>query len=292
MLDSHARVVQGLGKVVDDQISWLSQWHQVAFYGGQERQARATALKSPPSFSYWMDQAKLVLHSQYGVLKRLHELHDQLHTSARLVIMATPEGEALAINDYETVLNRFDAFVTTLRRLERAFSSSAAGMDPLTGLRTRSGLEEDFNREMNRLKNAKTPFIGVMVDPDHFREIQENHGHDSHGNATGDRVLTALANGLLRHIRTYDDAYRFGNEKFFLLLKGLDSQTAMPVLERLRSNIAALEVVADNGKTIRLTASFGFAQTGEGDTLDMLLAKTEKALAHAKQAGGDTVVAD
>lgn len=284
MLDANTRVIQGLGKVVDDQISWLSQWHQVAFYGGMERQERASALKTPPSFLQWVEQAKIVLPSQQSVLKRLIELHDQMHTSSRLVIMAARDGEALPIHDYEKILSRFDEFITALRRLERAFSEAAAGLDPLTGLRTRAGLQDDFNREMNRLKNAKAPFILALVDIDHFKNVNDTYGHEM-----GDRVLAAFTNCILRHIRTYDDAYRMGGEEFLLLMKGLNNDTAEPVLERLRLGIARLDIKDNDGKPLRLSASFGYVEAKEGQAMEVLIAAADKALYKAKQEGRNRV---
>lgn len=279
-MDANTRIVQGLGKVVDDHIAWLSAWHQVAFYGGPERHARAGELKTPHSFLQWHERAKEALPKQQPILDRLAELHDHLHTSARLVLLKTPEGEALAISDYEKVLSRFDEFVTAVRRLERAFSEAAAGLDPLTGLRTRSGLQDDFMREVNRYKNAGTPFTLAIVDIDHFKNINDSFGHD-----TGDKVLVGIANTLLRHIRTYDDAYRLGGEEFLLVLKGLDGEAATPIVERLRAAIARADLKAPDGTPLNVTASFGFTSIKTGKTLDELLNLADQALYRAKREG-------
>jgi diguanylate cyclase (GGDEF)-like protein len=284
-MDSNTRIVQGLAKVVDDHIAWLSAWHQVAFYGGPERAAKAGAIPAPTSYLQWQERALLALPNQEPVLKRLGELHSQLHTSAKLVLLKAPEGGALPIGDYEKVLTRFDEFITALRRMERAFSEAAAGLDPLTGLRTRHGLQEDFNREISRLKNAGTPFVLVLMDIDHFKNINDSEGHE-----TGDRVLVSLANTLLRHIRTYDDAYRIGGEEFLLLMKGLDEATAEHVLERLRAAIARTEVQTPMGKVVRASASFGYVCGQADKNLDAHLALADKALYKAKQAGRNKVV--
>jgi diguanylate cyclase (GGDEF)-like protein len=284
-MDANTRIVQGLSKVVDEHIAWLSQWHQVAFYGGPERGARAAALVTPSAFVQWAERAERALESQVAILKRLGDLHDQLHTAAKLVLMKTPDGEALAIDDYEKVLTRFDEFITAVRRMERAFSEAAAGLDPLTGLRTRNGLQEDFNREMTRLKNAGTPFVLAMLDIDHFKVINDSHGHE-----TGDRVLVATSNCLLRHIRTYDDAYRLGGEEFLVLFKGLDAVGAENVLERLRVALTRLEVKAPDGAAVTTSASFGFVGAASGNNLDALLQTVDAALYKAKRDGRNRVV--
>ena len=284
-MDAHTRIVQGLGKVVDEHIAWLSQWHQVAFYGGPERNVKAAALVAPSAFVNWLERAGKALEGQQGLIKRLGELHDQLHTTAKLVLMRTPDGEALAIEDYEKVLTRFDEFITAIRRMERAFSEAEAGLDPLTGLRTRTGLQEDFNREVNRMKKAGTPFVIAMLDLDHFKAINDNHGHD-----TGDRVLVSAANCLLRHIRTYDDAYRLGGEEFLILFKGLDETGAQNVLERLRVAFTRMDVKGADGAPLGISASFGYVGASPDKTLDSLLQEADKALYKAKREGRNRVV--
>ncbi len=284
-MDSSSRIVQGLGRVVDDHIAWLSQWHQIAFYAGPARAAKAAELKAPTSFLQWHERAQETLASQQPVLERLCALHEQLHTSARLVLMRAPEDGNMPVEDYEKVLARFDEFVTSVRRLERAFSEAAAGLDPLTGLRTRVGLPEDFNRELSRFRNAGTPCVLVMVDLDRFKSVNDAHGHE-----TGDKVLVAAGNTLLRHIRTYDDAYRMGGEEFLLMLKGLDPNAALPVLERLRAALARMDVRAPDGSLLRLTASLGFTAIRAGAALDELLAEADQALYRAKRDGRNRIV--
>ncbi len=284
-MDASNRIVQGLGKVVDDHLAWLSQWHQVAFYGGADRAAKAVDAKMPNSFLQWHDRATIALPNQGPILSRLAELHEQLHTAAKLVLLRAPDGEAIPIKDYEKVLSRFDEFVTSVRRLERAFSEAAAGLDPLTGLRTRIGLQDDFNREMNRFTNAKTPFTLAMVDIDHFKNVNDTYGHD-----TGDRVLVGVANTLLRHIRTYDDAYRLGGEEFLIILKGLDSEGAEKVLERLRHAVQRAELKAPDGTPLSVTASFGHVMVKEGKSMDELLQLSDQALYKAKREGRNRIV--
>lgn len=285
-MDAQTRLVQGLSKVVDDHISWLSSWHQVAFYGGADRNIRAGELKPPTSFTLWVERAVDAMPGQKNILRRIADLYSELHTISKLVILSVPDGEALPIKEYEKVLSCFDEFITAVRRLERAFSEAAAGLDPLTGLRTRQGLEEDFNREMNRLKNAQTPFVLAMLDLDHFKQINDNHGHE-----TGDRVLVAVANTLLRHIRTYDDAFRMGGEEFLIILKGVDAIGAASVLERLRAAISRIEMKTPNAHLIPITASFGYAQALDGKSFDAVLGAADAALYKAKRDGRNRIMA-
>jgi len=284
-MDANTRIVQGLSRVVDEHIQWLAVWHQIAFYGGPERAARANEIKTPLAFMQWHERAIMALPAQQPIMDRLLDLHNQLHTAAKMVILKASDGEALPINDYEKVLSRFDEFVTTVRRLERAFTESEAGLDPLTGLRTRMGLKEDFNREMNRFKNAGTPFVFVAMDLDHFKKVNDSFGHDM-----GDRTLVSVSNMLLRQIRTYDDAYRMGGEEFLIILKGLDTVTATPVIERLRAAISRIDLKSPDGAAMPITASFGYCSVASDLTCEDMLQKADAALYRAKREGRNRII--
>ena len=73
-----------------------------------------------------------------------------------------------------------------LRRLERAFAAAASELDPLTGLHTRASLHAEIDREINRFTRTGRPFCVAIMDIDHFKKINDTHGHDA-----GDRVLAS-----------------------------------------------------------------------------------------------------
>jgi len=129
-----------------------------------------------------------------------------------------------------------------------------------------------------------------MVDADHFKAVNDRHGH-----AAGDAALRALA-GLLRGLtrEEVDLVGRLGGEEFGLLLPGRNAAAAMAVAERLREAVAAQEITVPDREgralTLRLTASFGVAEHGAAGTgLEALLAVADAALYAAKAAGRDCV---
>jgi diguanylate cyclase (GGDEF)-like protein len=123
-----------------------------------------------------------------------------------------------------------------------------------------------------------------MMDIDHFKMINDNHGH-----AAGDKVLQAVANVLQKAVREIDVVARIGGEEFALVLPETPPEDLGFLAERLRSEIEDL-VVTNGAERIKITASFGVANCpdGEGD-IDTLLTDADDALYVAKKAGRNQV---
>jgi diguanylate cyclase (GGDEF)-like protein len=160
----------------------------------------------------------------------------------------------------------------------------------------RDGLTKAFNKkyfldrlesELRFAKRHGTPLALIMIDIDHFKEINDTHGH-----IAGDHVLTALSRRLQDTIRTEDVFARYGGEEFSVIVRALDASHALAMAERLRAVIAKLEVRV--GRTvIKLTVSAGVASYPECNVADSLalVAAADEALYAAKKAGRNRVQA-
>ncbi len=156
--------------------------------------------------------------------------------------------------------------------------------DPLTGLCNRRHFDGLADTEIARALRHGRPLSLCMLDIDHFKPINDRHGH-----ACGDEVLRMVGRLLQAHARNEDVAARIGGEEFALLLPecGLDDATALA--ERLREAIAATAFDADGGP-LRVTASIGVASIGPGrDARAPLLAAADAALYRAKSEGRNRV---
>jgi len=151
--------------------------------------------------------------------------------------------------------------------------------DPLTGAATRDYLLEKV-RLAERTAQASTPALAI-VDLDHFKQVNDTHGH-----RLGDQALIALVETLRAHARAGDVVARFGGDEFMMLLPGCDHATAAA---RMESAIRALREV-DIGEGLRLTASVGIAVHRPDETFESWFARADQALYRAKQAGRDRVV--
>ena len=168
----------------------------------------------------------------------------------------------------------------TVRRLRLL-----ADRDELTGLLNRRAFLVNAEGAAERARRGGTPLALVLLDLDHFKRINDEHGH-----LTGDRALRLAAEAVTATLRSGDAVGRYGGEEFCLLLPGTDAGTAEAIAERIRRNVAAVRIDTDRGPLL-LTASFGVAALGpEATTVHELLVRADAALYAAKEQGRDRVV--
>lgn len=154
-----------------------------------------------------------------------------------------------------------------------------ASRDPLTGVMNRRGFMEQLDRDLARSDAEGTPLTLAMVDIDHFKAINDRHGHGA-----GDTVLRLVAAALAPPQSDGLTVGRIGGEEFAILLRGMACARALPVIEGLRRTIAGLTV--PEAPDLRITASFGLADYGSEARTDVqLLARADAALYHSKETG-------
>jgi diguanylate cyclase (GGDEF)-like protein len=159
--------------------------------------------------------------------------------------------------------------------------------DALTGLYNRRHFDSMLRNEVKRAQRYKTPLAVLLLDLDHFKQVNDSHGHQM-----GDQVLRNVGGIIAAAIRTTDTAARYGGEELVLLLTQTGLPGALEAAGRLREQIAAaVHTVA--GVSIQATASFGLATLdGATETIDHaeLVARADQALYRAKSAGRNRVV--
>jgi len=272
-----------LAQTIDDHIAWMAAWNRVALYDTQDRAAQAETLPAPESFTIWRKEAAKTIQDQ-PVLDKLVGLYDQLHRVAHLVLLKALDGSAISVGDYDSVAVKYQELVIGLRRLERALSAAASGLDTLTGLRSRAGMRDDLIKELSRFQRSGKPFCIALMDIDHFKHVNDTYGHEG-----GDRVLSAIANHTSRSLRPFDDAWRWGGEELLLCLKEADLSAGVLALERVRAGLEKLPIKLSDGTAINVTASFGIAAAMKDLTIDDLLAQADKALYRAKEGGRNRI---
>lgn len=156
--------------------------------------------------------------------------------------------------------------------------------DALTGLRNRRFLTEVLSLEVLRATRYRTPLSLLMADVDHFKQVNDTYGHP-----TGDAVLQATAEAILRVVRTTDVAGRYGGEEFLAVLPHTDLDGAFTLAERLRIAIESAECVAGDGRRFSVTSSFGVAQLARSEDVAALVQRVDGALYEAKAAGRNRV---
>ncbi|AKV07552.1 MULTISPECIES: GGDEF domain-containing protein [Pseudomonas] len=162
--------------------------------------------------------------------------------------------------------------------LYRAATQSAL-RDPLTDTGNRIAMDQTLQREIDMSRRHLQPLSLLMLDIDHFKQINDTHGHSA-----GDDVLKAVAASIKGQLRNVDMVFRFGGEEFLILLSNTGREAAAMVGERLRFAAQAKDYLAD-GKLIELTVSLGCATLLPGESVESLLRRADSALYVAKREG-------
>jgi diguanylate cyclase (GGDEF)-like protein len=163
--------------------------------------------------------------------------------------------------------------------------SQMAVTDELTGLPNRRRFLEMVRTEMQRARRYERPLTIVMLDLDHLKQINDEHGH-----AAGDAMLRGVAQSLRACVRDTDLPARLGGDEFAILLPETGREVALGITERVRTSVEAFKTVVD-GATIRSTVSVGLVSRGPGDLQDLptLIRLADDALYKSKMQGRNAV---
>jgi diguanylate cyclase (GGDEF)-like protein len=160
-------------------------------------------------------------------------------------------------------------------------SEQNANVDSLTGAYNRRWLEHVFDRESTRCAFNRQPLSMLMLDVDHFKAYNDQHGH-----LAGDYALSLVAQTLRGQLRPKDSLIRYGGEEFVILLPEIGEQEARGIGERLRLALQHIpSFYAPIGVLPGVTLSIGLAQMRHQDSLPSLVARADSALYRAKQQG-------
>jgi len=158
--------------------------------------------------------------------------------------------------------------------------------DPLTGVMNRRAIEDFLARQLADQRRHSDPVSVVYVDLDHFKALNDRHGH-----AAGDAAINHAVAKVLTQVRAGDALGRHGGEEFFVVMPNTDSEGAQAAAERMRSALVGAPLLW-KGHVLNLTASFGVATTSatEWPTAEDLLHRADTAMYSAKQSGRNCVV--
>jgi len=159
-----------------------------------------------------------------------------------------------------------------------------ANSDVLTRLHNRRSLAEVIRAQESRIRRGHPDLSFILCDLDHFKDINDNWGHGA-----GDKVLKSVSETLSGCLREVDIAGRWGGEEFLVILPDTDLAGAVMVAERMRSAIAAQEIVVAGGQTVRVSMTLGVATVGADETAEQAIARADSALYEGKRAGRDRV---
>ena len=182
---------------------------------------------------------------------------------------------------------KFDALTSITKDLlqENEKFRMEATTDPLTKLMNRRSFNQILERVWKRFKEKNIPFSIAMLDIDHFKVVNDQHGHQA-----GDAVLSKLAEILLNNQRVgIDYAFRYGGEEFTILSSNTNEEDMKGYLERILSIVREM-VVHYKSNPIQITFSAGVCEAFYDEEPEQMIARVDQALYQAKDAGRNRVV--
>ena len=167
-----------------------------------------------------------------------------------------------------------DQLRETAERVDRL--RKAANTDTLTGIANRRVAE----RALNLFATGQRRYAVMMIDIDHFKAINDQHGHD-----TGDRILQRIAEILKARMRVQDTVAQWGGEEFLVMVESVTRDESASIAESLRQMIEA-----GTGEILKTTISIGVAHSETGQSVDQILKRADEGLYAAKNSGRNKVV--
>jgi len=193
--------------------------------------------------------------------------------------------QAIALRVIEGIrLQLANASLAAQLKIALAVVEIDASTDALTGHANRRALDVLLKQQITLAQTERKPFAVLMLDIDHFKQINDTYGH-----SVGDDALRAFGMRVGEHLRLGDLCARFGGEEFVVILPGTSLDRAMEVAERVRSGVAASDLLAS--PPIRVTVSIGVAAHSTGQTMPDLLKMADTAVYAAKRGGRNQVQA-
>ncbi|MCG6967971.1 MAG: GGDEF domain-containing protein [Chromatiaceae bacterium] len=215
----------------------------------------------------------------YGTEASLRATYDLKLEDKTLGSLRVCRELPFAAKEIRSLENLLCALVYPLRNaLSYKQAVELASRDPLTGVQNRMALSTSLTREVDLAHRQQLPLSVLVIDIDHFKRFNDEHGH-----AFGDDVLVAVSQTIANTVRRSDLLFRFGGEEFVVLASHTGEQGAMLLAERIRENIAALQTI--RGRGIRVSVSVGVARLHDAEGANELFNRADKALYTAKHEG-------
>ncbi|RZL04012.1 MAG: GGDEF domain-containing protein [Rubrivivax sp.] len=209
-------------------------------------------------------------------LRPLHELSAEVLSTLRAFNLAA----TFALLFY--LSNLYMKLVSKAEKQLRLLATT----DPLTQLLNRRSFLEVADYELTQRKRHLAPLAFVLADIDHFKSINDQHGH-----AVGDAVLKSVSLVLSQAVREQDSVARWGGEEFLILMPNATLQAATMVAERLREKVSDIEVNVDS-VCIRVSMTFGVSSHRLEEPVDGPVNRADSALYQGKARGRNQVVAE
>jgi len=219
--------------------------------------------------------------------RRIEIVHQAMHDAIRSICANILAGQPGENTDLETFEQTQSELIGLMAWFKTQFLASAMCHDPLTGLPMRYGIEDEFAQIQKKCRRDQTQLYVVMIDVDHFKRVNDSHGH-----AVGDLALRHLADTLKSILRPHEPLFRFGGEEFLLLMQCQSPEAAAVAAKRIVNRVrnVPMPLPLSPGESITLTVTLGLARAQHDEYLGDAIVRADQALYAGKRGGRDRYV--
>ncbi|MDO8989998.1 MAG: diguanylate cyclase [Sideroxyarcus sp.] len=279
------KVLRELDAGLMDHTTWLKVLHRVMVSGSEHNPADLMDdAHCRCRFGLWYYGKKHPELQDGPWFKNIGIFHENMHSQARRLLLKKDVGQPITPDEYDQFMDLAIRFKLEVRSLQSDIINRVCEVDHLTGARNRNSMHFKLLEEHDRMLRNNHPCCLCMMDIDHFKQVNDTHGH-----LAGDSVLHAAVHFLGKKMRRYDTIFRFGGEEFLLCLPNTGLQEGFAIVDRLRAELATLPIKLKENGEISITASFGLASMNPDETVEDAIQKADHALLCAKSAGRNRV---
>lgn len=279
-------LIQNVGTERERQRALLLGWENTLLYAltAEQPGPPQPLLISRSEFGLWFLHKGLASFGDTAETREVNQLAERIDTALRERLPAAADAPAR-----RALLDDIRGWADAIRHLVgilfEGIGDLESGRDALTRLLNRRFLPTILRREVALQANTGRQFAVLMLDLDHFKSINDLHGHEA-----GDRALQHVAGLLVENTRGSDYLFRYGGEEFVIVLGSVSRVEAVGIAEGLRAAIAAAPLVLADATRLPLSASIGVAIQDDHPDYERVLARADAAMYQAKRGGRDRVV--
>lgn len=229
---------------------------------------------------YERSSPSLRSHPTFAAMEREHK---QLHELVAKLLRISAADQRIDPMIYDQFANTLERMRLQLFSLKYEIQDELYNIDPMTGAYMRYGMLAALRDQQALVARGAGHCAVVMVDIDHFKLINDRHGHN-----IGDRTLTHLSALLIKNLRPYDKLYRYGGDEFVVMLPNTPVETAVAIAERMRGLIEDQPLQMDD-LPLMATVSIGVAMIDGGKPVEATIEQADQAMYAAKQQGRNRI---
>jgi len=220
-----------------------------------------------------------------SLVERIAREHQGMHDAVRAMCHRVLHGQAAAAADVRAYEQTQSTMIALLNALRGKVAEAGAHKDVLTGLPLRDGIDYAFALRRKDARRAGEELWLAMIDVDHFKAVNDAHGH-----AVGDLALQHIARCLAACLRQSDALFRFGGEEFLGLFLVHETQGVDAMAARVLDAVATSPLTTASGITLKPTITVGLARVGVEEDLGSATERADRALLLGKAGGRARVV--